>query len=58
MTLLADFLLGVAMARHHSTESQTVGAEGAAAVLAAQLLRNYNINDTLRSLKCLMCEAM
>lgn len=37
VTLFADFLLGVATARHHSTKSQTAGAEGAAAVLTAQL---------------------
>lgn len=37
VTLFADFLRGVATARHHSTKSQTAGAEGAAAVLTAQL---------------------
>lgn len=37
VALLADLLLGVATARHHSTESQTAGAEGAATALTAQL---------------------
>lgn len=37
VTLSADFLRGVATARHHSTESQAAGAVGAAAVLTAQL---------------------
>lgn len=44
MALFADLLLAIATARHHSTESQTAGAEGAAAVLAAQLRRNHRVN--------------
>lgn len=48
MTLLADLLLGVATARHHSTESQTTGAEGAAAVSTAHLCEyrhnNYSVH--------------
>lgn len=47
MTLFADFLLGVATARHHSTKSQTAGAEGAAAVLTAHLCGYCNVNHTI-----------
>ena len=47
MALLADLLLGVATARHHSTESQTTGAEGAAAALTAQLREHGNVNYTV-----------
>lgn len=43
MTLFADFLLGVATARHHSIKSQTAGAEGAAAVLTAHLWGYFDI---------------
>lgn len=37
VTLFADFLLGIATARHHSTECQTTGAEGAATAFTADL---------------------
>lgn len=47
MALFADFLLGVATARHHCTESQAAGAEGAAAALTAQLWTHFNINCTV-----------
>lgn len=49
MTLLADFMLSVATARHHSIESQTAGAEGATAVLTSQLRGYYNINIKINS---------
>lgn len=44
MTLLADLLLGVATARHHSTECQTTGAEGAATVFTPHLREYRHIN--------------
>lgn len=37
ITLLADFLLGIATARHHSIECQTTTAEGAATAFTANL---------------------
>lgn len=47
MALFADLLLGVATARHHCTESQAAGAEGAAAAFTAQLWAHFNINYTV-----------
>lgn len=47
MALFADLLLGVATARHHSTESQTAGAEGATAVLTAELREGIHVNQTV-----------
>lgn len=47
MALFADLLLGVATARHHSTESQTTGAEGMTAALTAQLWGYSNANYTV-----------
>ena len=38
MTPLADLLLGVATARHHCAQVETIGAEGTPAVFTAQLL--------------------
>lgn len=48
VTLPTDFLRGVATARHHSTESQAAGAVGAAAVLTAQLKRQFSLLITAR----------
>jgi hypothetical protein len=37
MTLLADFLLGIASLRHHCTEAEAAGTEGPATILTAIL---------------------
>lgn len=50
MTLLADLLLGVATARHHSTECQTTGAEGAATVFTAHLCEYRHIKYSVHVL--------
>lgn len=47
MALFAHLLLlGGATARHHCTESQTAGAEGAATVLTAQLWKTHTHTPT------------
>lgn len=55
MTLLADLLLGVATARHHSTECQTTGAEGAATVFTAHLREYCHINTVSTFFKTSVC---
>lgn len=55
MTLLADLLLGVATARHHSTECQTTGAEGAATVFTAHLCEYRHIKYSVHALKTSVC---
>lgn len=48
IALFADFLLGIATARHHSIECQTTGAEGAATAFTANLCEychnNYSVH--------------